>query len=116
MFVDEIVLPFKSRLSTFNCSNLELLFVINALLACSEPCEWFNKSVKYLPPIVWTLDATPLPSSAPVPIYNLSPACACPALTDSYEYANSPVFRIDGAEVVLDVVKIFNLVLAAILV
>ena len=44
-----------------------------ALFAVSVPFEWSSISVKYTPPITSCAPAIPLPSSAPVPIYNLSP-------------------------------------------
>ena len=52
--LEDNVLPFRSKLSTFKLSNLEFESTINALLAVRAPCEWSSKSVKYLPPIIST--------------------------------------------------------------
>ena len=81
---------------------------INALLFVVVPCTWSNKPVKYLPPIISTDGAIP-EFSVPVPIYNLSPLFDC--VPETYEYANSPVLILLGAEVVDPVVNIFILVI-----
>ena len=97
----------SANVPTFKTSICLLLSTIRALLTVVVPAAWSNKDVKYLPPMISTEGATP-EFSVPVPIYNLSPLFDCVPAT--YEYANSPVFILLGADVVEPVVKILILV------
>ena len=70
VLVDEIVFPFKVRLSTFHTSILLAESTITAEFAVRVPCPWSSMSVKYLPPITSIFAAMP-PVSVPVPKYIL---------------------------------------------
>ena len=68
--------PVEALLPTDNVSIALFESVSIADLAVSWPWVWSNKAVKYLPPIISIDNASPLPSTPPVPRYNLSPPFA----------------------------------------
>ena len=88
-----IVLPFKSKLSTFKLSNLELESVTRAELAVNAPFVWSSISVKYLPPITKWFAALPA-VSLPIPMYKRSPPFD--PLSVKAEYASSPAASVAG--------------------
>ena len=62
-----IVPPALALLPTINSSIALFASTIKAELAVFTPATWSNNAVKYLPPIISILFASPLPSTPPVP-------------------------------------------------